>query len=240
VRVRDRHGRQRSKSFERLSDALEWQGHRRASKDDSIPKSSSPITFDEYALSIPAMHPEWAEGTISGWHSRRKRLDRAGLGELRLSEITAGDIQRALAKLRSRGLSETTIDGTRGLVTAVYRHAMADELVDSSPTDRLPYTTRAPRSAVDDDAALTPAEVAELLEALPGRLRAHAVTMVSTGLRPAEAAGLTADRLDLLHGTLRIDRQLSDKLGPDKLPANPYPRSRSCSKNRHRNDDEGP
>ncbi len=182
MRVRDRHGRQRSKSFERLSDALEWQGHRRASKDDSIPKSSSPITFDEYALSIPAMHPEWAEGTISGWHSRRKRLERAGLGELRLSEITAGDIQRALANLRSRGLSETTIDGSRGLVTAVYRHAMADELVDSSPTDRL----------------------------------------------------------DLLHGTLRIDRQLSDKLGPDKLPANPYPRSRSCSKNRHRNDDEGP
>lgn len=230
VRVRDRHGRQRSRSFEKLSYALEWQGQRRSSSGDSIPKKSSTLTFNEYALSIPAMHPEWAEGTLSSWHSRRKRLDKAGLGELRLSEITAGDIQRALAKLRSRGLSETTIDGTRGLVTAVYRHAMADELIDSSPTDRLPFTTRAPRSSVDDDAALTPGEVAELLESLPGRLRALAVTMVSTGLRPAEAAGLTADRLDLLHGTLRVDRQLRDKLGPDKLPTFGTPKTRSSKR----------
>lgn len=31
--------------------------------------------------------------------------------------------------------------------------------------------------------------------------------MAGTGLRPGEAAGLTLDRVDFLHKTLRVDRQ---------------------------------
>ena len=227
VRVRDRHGRQRARSFERLSEALEWQAEHRTGKGaEPGNRVTAATTFADYARTIPSMHPEWSPGTVNAWNSRLARLERVGFGELRLAEITAGDVQRALAKLRASGLADSTIAADRGLVTATYRHAIADELVDSNPTDRLPVSKSTGRAAVDVDSALTREQLSTLIGALPASLRALAVTMATTGLRPAEAAGITGDRLDLLHGVATIDRQLvgvypnrEPKFGPPKTPS---------------------
>ena len=60
------------------------------------------------------MHPDWRPGTVKAWEARRRRLAGIGFGDLRLTEIRAGDIQRALATPRSDGLGDRTLDATRG------------------------------------------------------------------------------------------------------------------------------
>ena len=211
VRMRDRHGRQRSKSFAQLRDAVAWQAEQRTDPTVEPTRRTSTVTFDDYAASIPEMHPDWRPGTVKNWEARRRRSARIGFGDLRLTEIRAGDIQRALAALRSDGLGDRTLDATRGVITSTYRHALADDLVDLNPVDKLPRTKRVDKAAVDIHQSLSPEQFAAVLDALPGPLRAFAIVQATAGLRPSEAAGITADQLDLLHGTLTVDRQLTGR-----------------------------
>ena len=64
---------------------------------------------------------------------------------------------------------------------------------------------------MDIHQSLSPEQFAAVLDALPGPLRAFAIVQATAGLRPSEAAGITADQLDLLHGTLTVDRQLTGR-----------------------------
>lgn len=51
-------------------------------------------------------------------------------------------------------------------------------------------------------------QVDALFAKLPHRYRAMAVLAAGTGMRPAECRGLTMDRVDWLHRSATVDRQL--------------------------------
>jgi integrase len=59
---------------------------------------------------------------------------------------------------------------------------------------------------------------AAITAAMPDRLAAMVTLMAGTGLRPGEAAGLNADRVDFLRRTLRVDRQLVQTRPPSFGP----------------------
>lgn len=220
VRVRDRQGKQLSKTFDKLSDAKDWQAQHRLTPTTQARRREMP-TFAAYADTIPEMHPEWRPGTVEAWKSRVNRV-RDDLGPIRLDVMTAGDVRRALASMQVLGRADTTIAATRGLVTAVFRHALEDELVDSSPMLRLGRTSkRIDKGASARNSALSREQYAALVAALPESLRTFAALIASTGLRPSEAAGLTLDRLDLPNREILIDRQLVNATGDRPVFAPP-------------------
>jgi len=55
---------------------------------------------------------------------------------------------------------------------------------------------------------MAPEQVRAMVDAVGHRYRSLVVLMAGAGLRPAEALGLTVDRVDWLRRTLRVDRQL--------------------------------
>lgn len=100
-----------------------------------------------------------------------------------------------------RRLSETheptTVRVVVAHVRAVFRAAVADRLVVTSPCDRvkLPQIERQQVEPLSTQAVLA------LTAAMPARWRAMVTVMAGTGLRPGEAAELTVDRIDLLRRT---------------------------------------
>jgi integrase len=208
VKYRDHLGRQRSKSFGTLVEARTHQAANLVDRDrgSGLRPSSDRITFAEFAIVVRDRNAHWRPSTVTQWNAKQKRLD-ALLGHRLVTRIRTGDIAEVLATAKRDGLADSYIASLRHQIGSIFRAALADEIVARNPTEALPRR-KGTRSSDARKAALTPEQFSALYEALPARVRPYAVLMATTGLRPSEAAGITADRLDLLHRRVRIDRQL--------------------------------
>ena len=138
------------------------------------------------------------------------------LGAVRRSEINAWMRGRSQA-----GLEGSTVELLLRLVATIFRAAVADRLIASSPCQGVKPPKVEPRHVEP-----LPVEAVEALAAaVPDRYRGLVVLAAGTGLRQGECLGLTVDRVDFLRRTLRVDRQLvlvagaEPGLGPPKTAA---------------------
>lgn len=221
VRARDAHGRQVSRTFDSLGEAKTWQAAQRV--DPSTGPKPTAITFAEYAATWIARHPQWAPGTRE---SNQSRVDTVcqSIGGLRLDRIVAGDIVEHLAKRRAAGIAPSTIAAERNTIASVMRAAVDDRLITWNPASPV-KAPKVKKNAAARSALLTPEQITALVDNLNERYRTFAWLIAWTGLRGGEAAGLTVDRVDFLHNTITIDRQLRTVagkrpvFGPPKTPS---------------------
>ena len=97
-----------------------------------------------------------------------------------------------------------TVELVYRYLVAVYRAAVADRLVSSSPCVGVKLPKIEPAKVVP----LPVETVAASVEVMPERYRALVVLAAGTGLRQGEALGVTVDRVDFLRRSLTVDRQL--------------------------------
>lgn len=137
-----------------------------------------------------------------------------------------------------KGLSQTlapaTVAVVHGIVASVFKAAMRDRRITTSPC----VGTKLPEGHREAVVPLETEAVAALRAALPERYRALVTLAAATGLRQGEAFGLTVDRSGLRPPSskpvLRVDRQIlllpkeAPYLGPPKRKASrrdiPLPR----------------
>lgn len=225
VMYRDHANRQRSKSFPTLKEARAHQSRELVDRErgSGLRADADRVSFREYAQLYVSRHPEWAEGT------RRTTEYRLGvvnelLGHRRLSGLVAGDVQELVATLRAKGNAPSTIAAHRNLVASILGAAVDDRLIAHNPAQAV-KVPRVKKHAAARAALLTPEQVAQLIEHLPDHWKAYGQLIAWTGLRSGEAAGLTIDRVDFLHSSLTIDRQLiasrgkAPVFGPPKTPS---------------------
>jgi integrase len=118
-------------------------------------------------------------------------------------------------------LSPATVQVNHGLVAAVFKAAMRDRLVGSSPCEGTKLPKKLPREVLP----LSVGMVDALAAGVPLRYRALVVLAAGSGLRQGECFGVVDDRLDLTARTLRVDQQLillprrPPFLAPPKTPA---------------------
>lgn len=221
VRYRDGLGRERTRTFLTLRDAV--QGKRNALTDRDRGTETRPqadrLTFAAYSRTYLDGHLDWKPSTRQATVDRLTRINRA-LGRKPLARIVAGDIRAYLAGLTAEGLAPSTVAAHKNLIGTVLREAVDDRLIAVNPASAV-KVPKPSRSATARSARLTPDQVRALVEHLPEWWRTFAWLIAWTGLRGGEAAGLTADRVDLLHGTLTIDRQLIDP--PRGMPSKGLP-----------------
>lgn len=218
IRWRDGLGRERTKVLPTLRAA---QAERRAVLTDrdrgsETRPSGQKITFRSYALTYMDRHPEWKPGTRQAVKDRLVRINRA-IGGRRLSSIVAGDIRAYCAGLTAEGLAASTVAAHKNLIGTILREAVNDRLIAHNPASAVKVSKPA-RSATARSARLTPEQVTALVDSLPAWWQTFAWLIAWTGLRGGEAAGLTADRIDLLHKTITVDRQL---VGADRATKAP-------------------
>lgn len=218
VRYRDGLGRERTKVYPTLREAVK--GQRNALTDRDRGTETRPagdrITFQAYSQTYMDRHLEWKPSTRQSHKDRLVRINRA-LGRRKLSSIVAGDIRAYVASLTAEGLSPSTIAAHKNLIGTILREAVHDRLISHNPASAVKVAKPA-RSAAARSARLTPDQITALVDALPAWWQPFAWLIAWTGLRGGEAAGLTVDRVDLLHGTLTVDRQLTGSVRATKAP----------------------
>lgn len=160
------------------------------------------IAFNAYA-------DQWLEGqlhyrasTAAATGTRLESVIKPALQGVLLTDLTRGRLQSMVAEW-SRRLAPATVRVAWSHVTSILRQARLDGLLTGNPAEgvRLPAKPHNPIRPLGDD------QVRALAAAVPACLRAMVLTGAASGLRPAELAGLTWDRVSA--AALRVDRQLA-------------------------------
>jgi integrase len=143
----------------------------------------------------------WSEGSRTRNEILWRLHVEPSVGALPLASVRRTHLQAVLNRSQ---LSPRTLVGLRGFMIAVFRAAERDRLISSSPAHELEIPAVEGGKAV----ALEPDQVAALVAAAPERYRALFAVTAATGLRLAEACGLTVGSVDFLRRTITVERQL--------------------------------
>jgi integrase len=220
ARWRDPTGTQRKRSFPRRIDAERFLSTVAADLvQGNYIDPSDPTLFRDYAEQWRAAQVH-RPTTRAHVETNLRRHAYPTFGDRRLSAIRPGEVQAWVARL-TQVLSPATVQVNHGLVAAVFKAAMRDRLVGSSPCEGTKLPKKLPREVVP----LTVGMVDALATGVPPPYRALVVLAAGTGLRQGECFGVVDDRLDLTARTLRVDQQLillprrPPFLAPPKTPA---------------------
>lgn len=128
-------------------------------------------------------------------------------GDVPVGEITRHDIKAWIADMRRDGRSNETIKRIVHLMSASLVAAMDAEIIESNPAARLAL----PGGAKEQERFLTHEEYDAIREQLPSEVdQLIADMLVNTGLRWGELAGLHWNRVNLLHGKIRVVETYSE------------------------------
>lgn len=168
------------------------------------PKEPKNITFDELAKRWLAELHTVRPATREDYRKALRRVSPL-LGSKMLRAINRRDIDELVSSLSAQ-YSACTVRKTLIIVKTMLRRAIDWDLLDRLPTggSRL-NLPRIPKRKYDP---LTQDQVSRLLEAAPEYWRPFYLLLLTSGLRRAEAFGLTTRDLDLEGGFLRVRQQL--------------------------------
>jgi len=218
ARYRDADGKEHARHFARKVDAQGWLDEVTASVVTGryVDPKAGRVTFATYARTWQAQQLH-RPNTAKAVDSALRVHAIPAFGARPVSAVRPSDVQGFVRRLAETH-EPSTVRTVYQHVRAVFRAAVADRLIASSPCQRL-MLPRVERHLV---VPLATEIVMSLADAMPARWAAMVVLMAGTGLRPGEAAGLTVDRIDFLRRTLRVDRQLMRRpadFGPPKTAA---------------------
>jgi integrase len=228
ARYRGPDGRERARHFRRQTDAQRWLDEQTAAvlTGQWVDPKAGKVTFAEYARAWQASQVHRRNTTLAVDSALRVHVVPA-FGGRPIASIRRSEIQ-AFVKALGERLAPSTVATVYQHMRSVFRAAEVDRVIASSPCQRIALPRRERQQVVP----LPTDTVIALAAAMPGRLAAMVTLMAGTGLRPGEAAGVTADRVDFLRRVLRVDRQLLQtrppSFGPPKTQASyrtvPLPR----------------
>jgi integrase len=234
ARYRDPAGRERAGLFDRKADAKRWLDEQTAAivTGQYVAPEAGRMTFRTFAEDWRARQVHRPTTAAKVENTLRVHAYPA-FGERPLGAIMPSHIE-AWVKGLSLRLAPATIAVSHGIVAGVFKAAVRDRRIASSPCEgtRLPEVFREPV------VPLLTEQVLALEEAMPPRYRAFVPLAAATGLRQGELFGLTLDASGLrppsARPRLRVERQLltlagePPYLGPPKRKASrrevPLPR----------------
>lgn len=225
ARYRDDQGREHARHFPRKVDAQTWLDEVTTSvvTGQYVAPDAGKVTFREYA-------EQWRAAQVHRPTSAAKtesvlRLHAyPAFGAMPLRSILPSHVQ-AWVKGLTGDLAPSTVAVTHGVVASVFKAAVRDRRIGTSPCEG----TKLPEDHREPVVPLTIGQVRSIEAAMPARYRALVTLAAATGIRQGEAFGLTVDRSGLQppspRPTLTVDRQLvlvtgeAPYLGPPKRRA---------------------
>lgn len=147
---------------------------------------------------------DWAAGHI-----------RAAIGHVRLAELTAEHVERALRAKADAGMALSSVRRMHNVLLHALQHAEKRGVV----TRNVAAVADVPKcKAPTERKALTPDEARAFLDAAAGeRLEALVACALMLGLRPGELTGLQWGDVDFAAGRLSVNRSLKEENGQLRL-----------------------
>lgn len=158
------------------------------------------VLFADWATEWIAARPGIKASTAATDAGRLKVHLRPAFNRMQLGRITPLSIRRWAAQLIASGLAAKTVRNCHGLMHTIMRDAVDEGLIARNPCVGTPL----PDSSRREMRFLTEPELERLVAATPGHYRPLILTLVGTGLRWGEAAGLKVGRVDVLSGHLTV------------------------------------
>lgn len=175
------------------------------------------------AVSFRDYSEQWREHQV---HHRPRTKDSARIrlaktvypviGDRPMSSLRRSDVQHLVGEA-CESLAPSTVRVMYAYVAAIFRSAVEDRIIPSSPCLSIKLPERATKRVVP----LTTAQVQEIADRVPPRWRAAVILAAHSGLRSSEWRGLTVDDLTpRLHVrsaiapqsvTVRVARQLAGR-----------------------------
>jgi integrase len=220
VRFRGPDGRERSRSFRTRKDAERYEREQRTALDrgNRIDPRHAGLTFDDYAGRWLSERHELRPRTVELYRSLLRCHIVPKFGPLALGKISPSAVRSWNAKLAQA--HEVTAAKAHRLLNQILATAVADELIGRNPC----VVRGAGQEHSPERPMVSIAEVDALAAAMPADLSVAVTLAAWCQLRRAELLGLERRDIDLLHGTVRIERTANHapgglQLGPPKTAA---------------------
>ena len=144
-------------------------------------------------------------GTLNGYRGYIENHIRPCLGEKRIGQLKAADIQRFYDML-SRKLASGTVRRIHTTLHGILKAAAQARLIPRNPVEEV----TPPKFSYQEKKVLTAEQVDRLLEVIQKDTLWHDLfyTELTTGLRRGELLGLKWSDIDLEKGDLRVQRQI--------------------------------
>ena len=163
-----------------------------------LDRATSGATVSHKAITFDAFSEIWERdylslqkpATQSAMRSYLKRL-RAAFGSRDMRSISAGDVQRLIARSTAEGLAPKTIRLMWGAISQIWQAAHTQQYVGAVLSK-----PKLPRNPKKKARFFTLSEVVNILTTSDGEHRAFYWLMAETGLRAGEVAGLRLSDVD--------------------------------------------
>jgi integrase len=206
ARYRDAAGQEHARHFPRKIDAQRWLDEVTAAvvTGQYVDPRAGRITVEEYAARWAASQP-WRPKTQRRVDANLRVHVFPVLGARPVADVRPSDVQ-AFVKALSQRLAPGTVRLVYATVRSVFRAAVLDRVITSSPCIRIALPAPGRKTLTIPDAET----VHTLSRALLPHWRAVPIAAAGLGLRPAELFGLEVRDVDFLRRTVVVDRQLDE------------------------------
>jgi integrase len=223
VRLRGPDGVEQSHTCRTLKDAQRYEREQRSSLDKGswIDPRLASLTFGDYSKRWMKERHDLRPRTVELYESLLKIHIRPTFTALPLGKITPGAVRSWNSALAQR--HPVTAAKAYRLLRQILSTAVADEQIARNPC----VVKGAGQESSPERPSISIPEVDALTEAMPVKLRVAVMLAAWCQLRAAEIRGLERRDIDLLHGTVRIERTVNHvandggrvEIGPPKTEA---------------------
>jgi integrase len=210
ARWRDPGGSDRSRSFDRKTDAdrfaakVEHDVNTGAYFDSSAGK----VTVRTYGEQWRAAQLQHAESTARDVEGALRVHLYPALGDRPIGSVRPSDVQGWVGGL-TKTLGPATVTKTYSFLATMMKAAVRDALITKTPCVNI----HLPKIEKKRVVPLTVEHVSRLMDAVPEHYRPLLHFFAGTGARAREAFGLSLDRVDFLRRQVTFDRQLATRDG---------------------------
>ncbi|MBK5223188.1 MAG: tyrosine-type recombinase/integrase family protein [Acidimicrobiia bacterium] len=184
--------------------------------------ASGKVTLRDYATKWLEQRPGLRPRTVELYEGELRLHILPGLGDLELAKITPSKVREWHAGLLRAGKpGPITVSKCYRLLHAILNTAVADELIVRNPC----VIKGASQEKTPERPIASIPQVFDIADVIEPRFRAMVLIGAFVGLRLGEMLALTRERVDLLHGRIKVVEQYQELkdgtwvLGPPKSEA---------------------
>lgn len=211
------------RTFDTRGEALDWLETKKAAMRQGLqadPHRSVATLSEWYPAFISDRVTPLRGATIQDYETLFRCHMEPWIGKVQIGQFSKGLVKKWLGDLTRAGRSETRRHKAYTLLVTMLNVAVEDGILAVNPAK----LKDPPQRKTKERTIVGPDKVIELAEAIDPQYRAMVYLGAFMGLRIGEVLGLTPSRVDLLHGTVRVDQAVYPlagglSVGPPKTEA---------------------
>jgi len=198
-------GRQCSFYADTKSGAMAKSRAARSDAERGMSKPRDGVTVGEYLTDWLELHAKGSvrSRTFRSYSQHVTDYINPAIGKLKLVDLVPGHVTRMLAKLLSRGLSESTVRNARATLSGALKQAQIDYGLPTNAASlaKMPKGER----PVFEREVLTPADARQILDAFKDSRHLPVIMFaIATGMRQGEQLGLRWQDVDEARGQVNV------------------------------------